>query len=271
MASPSCLACKANRRELELSSWPPLVETEHWIVWHADRTSIAGWLVVSAARHRRALHDLSLAEFTELGELLSRLTAALHAVLGSAKEYVAMFAEAPGFEHVHFHVVPRSAEWPQQLTGPEVFRALGPDVREPASDTEVRQVLEELRSALGTQSGSTGPRSEQSVLSPERVPAGLAEARVDPERIADPVADKPLIDIQLSVLDVEPEEHYVPPTKSFGYRFGLAEVSPRDCAVVLLGGEGAQPKATSPGPTLPKVDAPFRFEVELRTCPQLII
>jgi diadenosine tetraphosphate (Ap4A) HIT family hydrolase len=150
MVSPSCLACRANRRELELSPWSPLVETEHWIVWHADRTSIPGWLVVSAARHRRALHDLSLAEFAELGELLPRLTAALHAVLGSEKEYVAMFAEAAGFEHVHFHVVPRSADWPQELRGPEVFRALGPDMYRPASDAEVGQVLEELRSALGT-------------------------------------------------------------------------------------------------------------------------
>ncbi|MDP8958354.1 MAG: HIT family protein [Actinomycetota bacterium] len=150
MADPDCLACQANRRELELSPWPPLIETEHWIVWHADRTSIPGWLVVSAAAHRGALHELSLPEFVQLAELLPRLTAALHAELGTEKEYVAMFAEAPGFQHVHFHVVPRSREWSPELTGPKVFRALGPDVDEPVSDGEVRHVLQRLGSTLGT-------------------------------------------------------------------------------------------------------------------------
>jgi hypothetical protein len=35
-------------------------------------------------------------------------------------------------------------------------------------------------------------------------------------------------------------------------------------ALPLLGGEGVQPTATPPGPTLPGVDARFRFEVKLR-------
>lgn len=30
---------------------------------------------------------------------------------GSSKTYVALFAEAEGFAHVHFHVVPRSPSW----------------------------------------------------------------------------------------------------------------------------------------------------------------
>ncbi len=38
--------------------------------------------------------------------------------------YVAQFAEAEGFAHGHFHVVPRTADLPAELRGPRVFGLL---------------------------------------------------------------------------------------------------------------------------------------------------
>ena len=55
------------------------------------------------------------------------MTAALREVLGCGKTYVALFAEAEGFAHVHFHVVPRSTDLDQSLRGPRVFGLLGGD------------------------------------------------------------------------------------------------------------------------------------------------
>ena len=82
-----------------------------WRVAHAFGTSLPGWLVVVPRRHVIALDELTAGEAADLGPLLRALTAAMRAVLGCGKTYVALFAEAEGFEHVHFHVVPGARTW----------------------------------------------------------------------------------------------------------------------------------------------------------------
>ena len=98
-----------------------------WRVAHASGTSLPGWLVVLPRRHVIALDELTAEEAADLGPLLRALTAALREVLGCSKTYVALFAEAEGFAHVHFHVVPRSPDLDQSLRGPRVFGLLGGD------------------------------------------------------------------------------------------------------------------------------------------------
>jgi hypothetical protein len=56
-----------------------------------------------------------------------RLSRALHQVLGCQKTYIAQFAEAEGFSHVHFHVVPRPPNLPQEFRGPGIFQMMRPD------------------------------------------------------------------------------------------------------------------------------------------------
>jgi diadenosine tetraphosphate (Ap4A) HIT family hydrolase len=56
-----------------------------------------------------ALHELTAEEAAGLGPLLRGLSAALGRVVGCTKTYVMLFAEAEGFAHAHFHVVPRIA------------------------------------------------------------------------------------------------------------------------------------------------------------------
>jgi diadenosine tetraphosphate (Ap4A) HIT family hydrolase len=74
-------------------------------------TAQSGWLVVLPRRHVLALDEMSHAEAAALGPLLRAVTAALREVTGCAKTYVALFAEAEGFGHVHFHVVPAPPAW----------------------------------------------------------------------------------------------------------------------------------------------------------------
>lgn len=87
-----------------------------------------------------ALDQLTVEEAADLGLLLRALTAALREVLGCSKTYVALFAEAEGFAHVHFHVMPRQPGLDPGLRGPRVFGLLGGD---PANHVPA-QVMDEV-------------------------------------------------------------------------------------------------------------------------------
>ena len=77
-------------------------KTPHWIVEHGHPTEILGWLVGSSSdRHSPAIHDLTAEEFAGFWRFAGCVTRALHAVLGTEKEYVVQFAEATGHAHAH--------------------------------------------------------------------------------------------------------------------------------------------------------------------------
>jgi diadenosine tetraphosphate (Ap4A) HIT family hydrolase len=114
-------------------------------VAHAFGTALPGWLVVVPRRHVTSLDELTPEEAADLGPLLSRVTAAMRSVLGCEKSYVALFAEAEGFAHVHFHVVPRQADLPADLRGPRIFGLLGGDA--------ARHVPEPVRDEIATRLG----------------------------------------------------------------------------------------------------------------------
>ncbi|MEU9128548.1 HIT family protein [Kitasatospora sp. NPDC048540] len=98
---------------------------EHWRVAHAFGTAVPGWLVLLPRRHVTSIAELTDTEAAGLGVWQVRLSRALVEVTGCAKTYVAQFAEAAGFEHVHFHVVPRAAGLAEEFRGPRVFGLLG--------------------------------------------------------------------------------------------------------------------------------------------------
>ena len=101
--------------------------------------------MVLPRRHVTAIDQLTVGEAADLGPLLRALTAALREVLGCSKTYVALFAEAEGFAHVHFHVVPRQPDLDPGLRGPRVFGLLGGD---PASQVPA-QVMDEVAISVG--------------------------------------------------------------------------------------------------------------------------
>jgi len=119
-----CHVCESNRGAARISPGAPIYDGEFWIVEHAYPTALLGWLVVVLKRHVEALHLLTAAESAELGVLQWASSKTLASLTGCAKEYVAFFAETPGFHHVHVHVVPRGAGLDPQLRGGKVFALL---------------------------------------------------------------------------------------------------------------------------------------------------
>src|SRR5215813_1653614 len=99
----------------------------------------------AARRHVIALDELTVEEAAYLGPLLRAATAALRQVLGCSKTYVGLFAEAEGFAHVHFHVVPCGPDLDQSLRGPRVFGLLGGD----PSGHLPNQVMDQTAASLG--------------------------------------------------------------------------------------------------------------------------
>ncbi len=84
------------------------------------------------------LAELTPSEAAELGPVLAAASAALEEVVGCEKTYVALFAEAEGFAHVHFHLVPRMPGFGDHDVGPRVFHFLGRPEEEqvPVSDAD---------------------------------------------------------------------------------------------------------------------------------------
>jgi len=72
------------------------------------------------------------------------VSAALRDVVGCEKTYVLQLAESQGFNHVHFHVVPRRADLPEDCRGPRIFDLLG----SPSRDVVVAARTDEIALAL---------------------------------------------------------------------------------------------------------------------------
>jgi diadenosine tetraphosphate (Ap4A) HIT family hydrolase len=119
-----------------------------WRVAHAFGTPVPGWLVVVPTRHVTSLGELSDSEAAYLGPLLRNVTRALPQVVGCEKTYVALFAEAEGFAHVHFHVIPRMPDQAGEFRGPRVFQLLGASEADRVTDTDMDALSSQLTSAL---------------------------------------------------------------------------------------------------------------------------
>jgi diadenosine tetraphosphate (Ap4A) HIT family hydrolase len=118
---------------------------EAWRVALAFNSSLQGWAVVIPTRHLESLDELSDEESASLGILLRDLTRALKAVTGCQKTYVMLLAEMPGFNHVHFHVVPRMDDLPSERTGTAIFAYLKED---PLSDDDRDEIALRIRTEL---------------------------------------------------------------------------------------------------------------------------
>ena len=154
MTSPprtECLSCLGLAGTPRISPGPPIHVATYWQVEHAYPSKLVGWLVIVLRRHAIALHELTSEEFAELGVVLEMTVRAIHEALGSAKEYAACYAEAQGFEHIHFHVVPRAHDMPEALMGAGSFELLRVSKAESVDSEEVKAFCESLRAAFGRQ------------------------------------------------------------------------------------------------------------------------
>jgi diadenosine tetraphosphate (Ap4A) HIT family hydrolase len=142
-----CVSC-ANNARTDLPARERIHLGPRWRVAHAFGTSLPGWLVLVPRRHTVALDDLTADEAADLGPLLRAVSSALRDVVRCRKTYVALFAEAEGFQHIHFHIIPRQPGLEADLRGPRVFGLLGGDPASYVPETVMDEIADRLSQAL---------------------------------------------------------------------------------------------------------------------------
>ncbi|MEV3858241.1 HIT family protein [Streptomyces sp. NPDC050095] len=146
--TPFCHACDAEACFAELPPRERIACDAHWRVAHAYNSALPGWLVLLPRRHVTAVHELTDAEAATLGRWQVGLSRALRDVTGCAKTYVVQFAEAEGFAHVHFHVVPRTERLTVAQRGPGVFELLRRPEEEQVTADEADRLALALRARI---------------------------------------------------------------------------------------------------------------------------
>ena len=125
--------------------WDCIYRTQYWDVVHSYNTALPGWLVIVARRHIEAIHELTTEEAVELGVLIRQVSVALKDVTGCLKTYVIQFAEAAEHPHVHFHIVPRMADQPEDHRSTKVFAYLGVPEAERVSQERMNEIAARIQ------------------------------------------------------------------------------------------------------------------------------
>lgn len=144
-------ACFSCANTALLPALPPrelVALDEHWRVAHAVGAGLLGWLVLVPRRHVTTIAELTDEAAAALGGWQVRLSRALTEVTGCAKTYLAQFSEAPGFSHLHFHLVPRPADLDPQLRGPGIFALLGNPAHPAPEAEEMDGIARQLSACL---------------------------------------------------------------------------------------------------------------------------
>lgn len=145
-----CKTCELiARRDAGIAPlWDSIHRTRFWDVVHSYNTALPGWLVLVARRHIEAIDELTDEEALELGVLLQRVSLALKEVTGCLKTYVIQFAELAEHPHVHFHIVPRMADQPENRRGTKIFDYLGVSEEERASEERMNEIAVKVQKIL---------------------------------------------------------------------------------------------------------------------------
>lgn len=130
--------------------WDCIHQTPYWDVVHSYDTALPGWLVLVVRRHIVAVDDLTDAEAIELGQLIRRTSIALKEITGCLKTYVVQFAERADHPHVHFHIIPRMADQPQERNSTLIFGYLGVPEEERVSEAMMNSIAVKVRGMLQT-------------------------------------------------------------------------------------------------------------------------
>ena len=145
-----CKTCEliARRDAGTAPLWDCIHRTQFWDVVHSYDTALPGWLVLVARRHIEAVDELTEEEAVELGILLRRVSLALKEVTGCLKTYVIQFAEAAEHPHVHFHVIPRMADQPEDRRSTKIFGYLGVPEGERLTEQAMSDMAVKIQQAL---------------------------------------------------------------------------------------------------------------------------
>lgn len=128
--------------------WDSIYRTPFWDVVHSYNTALPGWLVLVVRRHIEAVDELTEDEAAELGFLIKEVSAALRQATGCVKTYVIQFAEAQEHPHVHFHIIPRMADQPEDRRSTKIFGYLGVPGEERVSEARMNEIAAQVRCHL---------------------------------------------------------------------------------------------------------------------------
>lgn len=145
-----CYTCELTTRrdEGQAPLWDCIHRTQYWDVVHSYNTALPGWLVLVIRRHIGAIDEMTEDEAVELGSLIRRVSVALKEVTGCVKTYVIQFAEMAEHPHVHFHIVPRMADQPEERRSTKIFRYLGVPVEERVSSAKMNEIAVKVQHIL---------------------------------------------------------------------------------------------------------------------------
>ena len=145
-----CKTCELiSRRDTNNASlWDCIYRTQFWDVVHHNSTALPGCLVLVARRHIGAIDELTNEEAIELGVLLRQVSLALKETTGCIKTYVVQFAEMAEHQHVHFHIIPRMANQPENRRGTNVFEYSGVSEEERVSEEIMNEIATKVQKIL---------------------------------------------------------------------------------------------------------------------------
>lgn len=145
-----CHTCELLDRRISGNApiWDDIYHTDHWYVVHSYNSALLGWLVLIPKRHVVAIDDLTDIEAAEFGLLLRRTSAALNATTGCVKTYVMQFAEQAEHPHVHFHVVLRMSDQPEERRSTKMFGYLNVAPEEKVSEKSMVELALQIRTML---------------------------------------------------------------------------------------------------------------------------
>jgi diadenosine tetraphosphate (Ap4A) HIT family hydrolase len=109
---------------------------------------LPGWLVLVIRRHIEAIAEMTEDEAVELGILIRRVSVALKEITGCVKTYVIQFAEMAEHPHVHFHIVPRMADQPEERRSTKIFGYLGVPIEKRVSSEEMDEIAAKIQVLL---------------------------------------------------------------------------------------------------------------------------
>jgi diadenosine tetraphosphate (Ap4A) HIT family hydrolase len=150
MSTPRCKSCEliARRDAGAAPLWDSIYRTKYWDLAHCYGTALPGWLVLIVHRHIASIDELTETEAVELGQLLRRTSVVLKEVTGCVKTYVLQFAEHPDHPHVHFHVIPRMEDLPEDRRSTNIFGYFNVPVNQQVSEEEMNRVAERVKEKL---------------------------------------------------------------------------------------------------------------------------
>lgn len=128
--------------------WDCIYRAQFWDLVHSYNTSLLGWLVLVSRRHIAAIDEMTDDEAIELGKMLRQVSRALKVVAKCSKTYVVQFAEASSHQHVHFHVIPRMYDQPEDYKGPNIFKYLGVPLENRVHELEMNRFAVEIQRTL---------------------------------------------------------------------------------------------------------------------------